>query len=125
MKQKHVCPKCDHREILWVTQVGDAVGSSQSPGTAPEGMHPSFRKVRQQVRHPSEPMRVARVPVKPVGILGITLDRSDESLAGVLQAYVCRACGYTELYTELPETIPVDGELVRLLRAPDKPGPYR
>lgn len=38
------------------------------------------------------------------------------------EAYVCRACGYTEYYTRDVAAIPVDGELVELLTAP---GPYR
>jgi hypothetical protein len=38
------------------------------------------------------------------------------------EAHVCRACGYTEYYTREVGSIPVDGELVELVRAK---GPYR
>ena len=46
---------------------------------------------------------------------------------GGFEAYMCRACGYTELYTRDPEAIPVDGTLVRELDGgrDDKGGPYR
>ena len=41
---------------------------------------------------------------------------------GRLQAYVCRACGYTELWTESPQDIPVDEiEGARLLREAESP----
>jgi hypothetical protein len=40
------------------------------------------------------------------------------------EAYICRACGFTEYYTLDLYSIPVDGDLVALLSAePD--GPYR
>jgi predicted nucleic-acid-binding Zn-ribbon protein len=40
------------------------------------------------------------------------------------EAYICRACGFTEYYTLDLESIPVDGDLVALLDA-DHDGPYR
>jgi hypothetical protein len=40
------------------------------------------------------------------------------------EAYICRACGYTEYYTLDLESIPIDGDLVALLDA-DHDGPYR
>ena len=40
------------------------------------------------------------------------------------EAYICRACGFTEYYTLDLESIPVDGELVALVDA-DHDGPYR
>ena len=39
------------------------------------------------------------------------------------EAYICRACGYTEYYTLDLDSIPVDGELVAVLG--DRDGPYR
>jgi len=45
-------------------------------------------------------------------------------IRGQLQAYICRACGYTELWTESPQDIPVEEiEGARLLR--DADSPYR
>ena len=46
-------------------------------------------------------------------------------IVGVLSAYVCRGCGYTELYTSDPGSIPVDGEVVRELSGPATSGPFR
>lgn len=39
------------------------------------------------------------------------------------EAYICRACGFTEYYTLDLETIPVDGDLVSVVSA--EGGPYR
>ncbi len=44
--------------------------------------------------------------------------------AGYVQAYVCKKCGFTELYVFDPTNIPVDGANVVELIAED-PGPYR
>jgi predicted nucleic-acid-binding Zn-ribbon protein len=38
------------------------------------------------------------------------------------EAYICRACGYTEYYTRDVAAIPIDGELVELVTSK---GPYR
>jgi hypothetical protein len=43
---------------------------------------------------------------------------------GVFEAVVCARCGFTELYIDAPEKIPVDGRVVTLLEASDR-GPYR
>jgi hypothetical protein len=34
-------------------------------------------------------------------------DWKDDEEIGVLQAYVCRSCGFTELYTTEPQAIPI------------------
>ncbi len=44
--------------------------------------------------------------------------------SGVLEAYVCAACGFTELYTKDVGQLVVDGEIIRRLTAPESP-PYR
>jgi predicted nucleic-acid-binding Zn-ribbon protein len=44
---------------------------------------------------------------------------------GTVNAYVCRACGYTELYTLEPHRIPVDGVWVQALRGKSPDGPFR
>lgn len=36
----------------------------------------------------------------------------ERTMAGRLEALVCRACGYTEFYVKDPQSIPVDGKLV-------------
>jgi hypothetical protein len=48
-----------------------------------------------------------RDTVRPLVLHVTHLDWKDIEV-GALRAYVCRACGYTELYTEHPEAIPID-----------------
>ena len=117
MKKTTRCPKCDGRRILHVTHVADAthgVGAGLN-----EGLDPGV------LAQPATPMRLARVanPKNPTG--------SDWSMsakvatAGLLEAYVCRACGYTEWYTRDPEAIPVDGKVVVELTGPPPDGTFR
>jgi predicted nucleic-acid-binding Zn-ribbon protein len=65
MRTKHVCPKCGHREILFVPRVAD---------------------------------RDDRDNVRPLVLHVTHLDWKDVEV-GAIQAYVCRSCGFTELYT--------------------------
>lgn len=44
--------------------------------------------------------------------------------AGELEAAVCVACGYAELYVKDPRAIPIDGRYVRVLGRAKPPG-YR
>lgn len=45
--------------------------------------------------------------------------------AGILQAYICRACGFTELYATLPAEIPIGRKYgTELVECPET-GPYR
>jgi predicted Zn-ribbon and HTH transcriptional regulator len=74
MKTSHECPKCDHREILFVPHVAD---------------------------------RDDRDVVRPLVLYVRHHDWKDDEI-GVIQAYVCRKCGYTELYTSKADTIPVE-----------------
>jgi DNA-directed RNA polymerase subunit M/transcription elongation factor TFIIS len=74
MKSSHVCPKCSHKEILYVPHVSD---------------------------------RDDRDTVRPLVLHVKHHDWKDDEL-GVLQAYVCRKCGYTELYTAKADALPVD-----------------
>jgi predicted nucleic-acid-binding Zn-ribbon protein len=54
---------------------------------------------------------------------GIRVDY--ERYSGALVAYVCRTCGYTELFTSSPAKIPIGPEHgTRLLKA-DEGAPYR
>ena len=74
MRSSHVCPKCQHREILFVPQVADRDDQDM------------VRPLVLHVKH---------------------LDWKDVEV-GALQAYVCRGCGHTELYTENASALPVD-----------------
>lgn len=85
MRQTHVCPKCRNDHLLLVAAVPDT-GESADP----------------------LPMKVAFAAAKKGFFSDNTLER-----VGHLEAVVCRRCGYTELYTRDPESIPVDGKNVR------------
>jgi predicted nucleic-acid-binding Zn-ribbon protein len=74
MRTTNICPKCNHREILFVARVADR---DDREGVRPLVLH---------VQH---------------------YDWKDDEM-GMLQAYVCRSCGYTELYTAHASAIPVD-----------------
>jgi hypothetical protein len=41
------------------------------------------------------------------------------SVAGLVEAYVCKECGFTEFHTREPESIEVDGKMVRELVGPE------
>lgn len=94
MKTSHRCPKCGHNRILHLAELADSDGSGL-PGV----------------------WQLARVPNPKAGLFdpGVTS-------AGAAEAYVCRRCGFSELYTRDPETIPIDGKSVREIIGPgDKP----
>jgi len=114
MKNSATCPKCGGNRILHVTQVADSVGEigDQLAGPKPRG----------PVEQGSKAWRIARVPVPEEqrrwwkGLMNVV---------GLVEAFVCRACGYTELYTVEAAEIEADGELIRELEGPEPSGPYR
>jgi len=84
MRTSHVCPKCAHREVLYVPRLAD---------------------------------RDDRDEVRPLALHVKHLDWKDIEV-GTLEAYVCRGCGYTEMYTLGAAALPVDKiPGARLLRA--------
>ncbi len=107
-----VCPKCDHHRTLHVTQIADALGDI---GGSTMNVPLTPIDAGQFL-----PWRLARVPNQGTGIFS-----SSVAAAGIVEAYVCAACGFTELYTRQPERIPVDGTLVREIRGPKSGGPFR
>ena len=46
--------------------------------------------------------------VRPLVAHVVHYDWKDDVEVGKIQAYVCRDCGYTELYTENASALPVD-----------------
>ncbi len=74
MRTSHQCPKCEHREILFVPRVAD---------------------------------RDDREKVRPLVLYVHHYDWKDDEV-GTIQAYVCRSCGYTELYTAQASSLPID-----------------
>ena len=95
MLTRHVCPKGGHNHILVISTVPDRDSSSASPA------------------------KIAFLPQAPEA----TFD--SETLFGSLSAAVCRACGFTELYTKDPKSIPVDNKSVTEVVVPESGGPFR
>ena len=112
MKRSGRCTKCDHHRILHITEVPD--GGTLAGDTTDQ------RREAVGAGHYS-PLRVARIPDQPDRFFGGATQRA----AGLVEAFVCRQCGFTELYTRSAEQIPVDGDLVRELVAPHGTGPFR
>lgn len=75
MRTSHVCPKCQHKEILFVPQLADRDDESK---------------------------------IRPLVVHVVEFDWREDAEFGRLQAYVCRKCGYTELYTTEPQALAVD-----------------
>jgi predicted nucleic-acid-binding Zn-ribbon protein len=75
MKRSHICPKCQHNEILFVPQIAD---------------------------------RDDNFNVRPLVVHVVHFDWRDDMEMGKLQAYVCRGCGYTELYTGEAKSLPLE-----------------
>jgi hypothetical protein len=48
-----------------------------------------------------------------------------EQIVGAMNAYVCRQCGFTELYTTAPQEIPIGEEYATELFEVQEPPPYR
>lgn len=107
------CPKCQHNRILHVAEVADTSGM---PVEAPDLGHAP--PLQRGFYHP---FRLARVEDPDPGIL----DRWQKGAVGLVEAYVCRACGYTELYTRAPDQIPIDGIHVREIVGHASDAPYR
>jgi len=110
MKRSHTCPKCSCSRLLHLTQVADQVG--EFGDEINQGLEPGLQRDR------SAAWRIARVPAE------WSLWKINQATAGVVEAFVCRECGYTELYTIDPESIPVDGEIVKEITGTTT-GPFR
>lgn len=95
MKKTQRCPKCDGDRILYIAQVADRYGEHLNSDA-------------------TTPMKIAHYEKNVGSILGMAM--STTSRAGELEAGVCAACGYTELYTRDPHNIIVDGTNVQELR---------
>jgi predicted nucleic-acid-binding Zn-ribbon protein len=119
MKTSGVCPKCQHNQILHITQVADRIGDFGG------------RKIEQGPQSVAEvgdfhPWRIARLcNTKPKTGFFVSLGESEVMAAGLVEAFICRRCGLTELYTRDPDQIEVDGQLVREISGPPRQGPFR
>ena len=96
MKKTLQCPKCSERRILEISRVKD------------------------------------KAPGEGGGVLSILSHVKEDGLGlgeweneGVFRAFVCASCGFTEWYVDNPETLPIDGEVIRLHEPAGHEGPYR
>jgi predicted nucleic-acid-binding Zn-ribbon protein len=113
-----ICPKCDGRTILHVTQIADSIGQGMGGGID-EGLEPGV------VGANARPMRLARLVNPKNPDASAWSFQAQAAAAGLLEAYVCRACGYTEWYTRDPQSIPADGQIVVERTGPPKEGTFR
>ncbi|MFT3697064.1 MAG: hypothetical protein QM831_28235 [Kofleriaceae bacterium] len=98
MRTNHICPKCKHNRILLVANIPDNDGE-----------------------YGDKPLRVA------FAFTGTGFFGGDKTTpVGHLRACVCRRCGYTELYVDEPDKIPIDGRYISELVGPEpEDSPYR
>ncbi len=97
MRERHICPKCQHNHILLAQSV------------------PDTGELSTEIR----PLSIATVLLGQGWLGGDKL-----GTAGMLSAAICRRRGYSELYANLPERIPIDGTYVREVIGPE-PTPFR
>ena len=94
-----VCPHCRHHEQLEILQVAD-LSNAIGRAIEPADLDPAPRASGTHICR----MRVAIVPNRDAGFLDPkTLN------AGFFTARVCCGCGYTELFVDGVDVIPVDG----------------
>jgi len=97
MRETHVCPKCKFNRILRIAAVPDQDGE-----------------------YSTKNLRIA-ITFAGKGWFG----DDKTSTEGTLSACVCKRCGFTELYTDTPGMITIDGKYVKELVGPEPEGPYR
>jgi predicted nucleic-acid-binding Zn-ribbon protein len=113
MKTSGICPKCKNNRLLHVTQVADRVGDLG-------GMLLDDGLQAKPEAGQFYPWRIARLKNPNSGFFS-----SEVMAAGLVEAFICRSCGFTELYTRDPEAIEVDGQVVQALDGPAAGAPYR
>lgn len=114
MRKNRICTKCNSDDLLYIPVVADAVGRY---GT----------KIQEPVKHEAngitDPFRIVCQLQK-----GKTKEsnwRINTSTSGVVEAYICRDCEYTEFYTKSAKDIRVDGKHVIALKQKGEHPPYR
>ena len=106
MKHSKTCPKCAGIRLLHIRQVADRMGDSYHPHT-----HPRPVPTPVSTEH-SDEWRLARVPGQEPNTM---------ANVGRVEAYVCRACGFTEFYTRDLDDIPIDGHYVKAIEGTQPP----
>ncbi len=112
MRNLQRCSKCKHNHILVIANVADR--GAQADNSLSTHIFSSTTKTN--IHEHIDAWRIAAAP-----------DTARGGLAsyGLVSAYICRACGFTEFYTLAPETIPVDGVWIREVVGPEPEGPFR
>ena len=114
MRSKQRCVKCNSTHLLYIKEVADRVGEMG------EGL--GHGRETGALPDRSKPWRIARLPTPEEQRSWLA---SNDATAGTVEAFICRGCGYTELYTRAPETIPIDGEYIVEINGPEPDGPFR
>jgi hypothetical protein len=100
MRKIHICPRCDHDEIVYVPQIVDRAGGAVHPLALWVGVRRRIEARKEKVEY--------------------------NAPFGQLSAYVCRRCGYTELYVADVEQLKLeDLPGATVLRGARREGPYR
>jgi predicted nucleic-acid-binding Zn-ribbon protein len=99
MRTSHRCPKCSNTELLHVKQVADHATEGYS--------HHSEREPKMGAIDDDTTTRFRIARVQRQGRWGVSY-----ASAGRVEAWICRACGLTELYTVDVDKIPIDGDFV-------------
>jgi hypothetical protein len=73
------------------------------------------------------PLSLALTPGTRSSVFGASAASSEDSLRlGIIEAYACRQCGFTELYTHEAAAIPIGPEFgTELVDLPPPEGPFR
>jgi predicted nucleic-acid-binding Zn-ribbon protein len=95
MRKTGICSKCQHTELLQILAI---------PETNEYGSYPMSFALRK----------------KGEGWLGEKLE-----IVGRLTAYMCRSCGYTEMYAYDPAAIVPDGKYILEYGPMSSSEPYR
>lgn len=103
--RKGTCPRCQHNRVLHVTQVADRIGEMGGAKIQP-------REAACEAGQ-FEAWRLVRMHRLDGGIFSEKVQA-----AGLVTAYVCRSCGYTEFYVRDPDLIPIDNKTVREIVGP-------
>ncbi len=98
MRKTGICTKCQHPYLLQILAM---------PDETTDRMYP-------------RPMKLA---LHHDGVSWLGVEKSHG--IGDLTAYMCRKCGYAELYVKEPEAIVPDGKYIVEYSAPNTKGPFR
>src|SRR5689334_10987510 len=100
MRKSHICPKCNGREIVYVPRIVDRSGSDTFPLALWVGVRRKTGHGRDQLEY--------------------------EAPFGQLEAFVCQACGYAELYVADVSRLKLeDLPGATVIRGPGSGAPYR